>query len=540
MGDPNNQDDVLKLAESIKESGRPPFECPFCNRSYQTLAGCLSHLGAAPPNNSLVPKCTVATPAAANSSIGLRAASNTPRGSGRSTPRPQSPASVARKKARLPLTYEESQRLVEVKLSDYHRVPIDDELSLEAEKCQVVDDDLTSGMYSNPGTPRGGGTPARTGGKGAVAKSKSKSKRKGASKLQSSANEESSKALIQLPVAEVEELEEAEFPDAPDRIGGYYRFLEMSQDELDDLVEYDMDEEDYHWLEMMNEQRKEEGHSSVQQSIFEHLMDRFEKECCFESHLSGYPNEANPYNIDENAVCCICNDGECHNTNAILFCDMCNLAVHQECYGVPYIPEGQWLCRRCMHSPSRVVSCVLCPNRGGAFKQTSEGRWAHMLCALWIPEVQFANPVFLEPIDNIEKIPAARWRLTCCICNRRHGACIQCSSKNCYVSFHASCAQQKGLFMKFIPCSLAEGGIKKVAYCKLHSPRRGSVTTVEEVDIEGSAEKVGEEVEHSGGEEQRDSDSSSRGLTPRASVPPIVNLPYVPQHRLVCSRRVRT
>ncbi|XP_053271346.1 bromodomain-containing protein 1 isoform X2 [Pleuronectes platessa] len=267
---------------------------------------------------------------------------------------------------------------------------------------------------------------------------------------------------------------EYNLPAVPKRPATFYKYIEKTEEELDEETEYDMDEEDYAWLELVNEKRRSEGASQVSHNVFEFLVDRFEKELHLESLDQGCEKQAA---IDEDAVCCICMDGECHNSNAILFCDMCNVAVHQECYGVPYIPEGQWLCRHCLQSPTRAADCILCPNQGGAVKKTDDDRWGHVVCALWVPEVGFSNTTFIEPIDGVSHIPPARWKLTCYLCKERGvGACIQCHKANCYTAFHVSCAQKAGLFMKMEPIKeVTDTGeptfsVKKTAYCGAHTP----------------------------------------------------------------------
>uniref|UniRef100_A0A6G1SNW8 Peregrin n=1 Tax=Aceria tosichella TaxID=561515 RepID=A0A6G1SNW8_9ACAR len=272
----------------------------------------------------------------------------------------------------------------------------------------------------------------------------------------------------------------------------YFHYKEPTQEELNNTVEYDMDLEDINWLEQFNEQNG--GTLRVTDSDFEKIMDRLEKESYFESVKSG---QGSRHDVDEDAVCAVCDIGDCHNTNVIIFCDMCDLAVHQECYGVPYIPLGQWLCKRCQLSPAQNVECCLCPNLGGAFKQTeftdfpmttdnnsdkkkhkikNKKGWAHVVCALWVPEVAFANTVFLEPIEGIENIDAARWKLKCYICNQRQkGACIQCSKPNCYQPFHVTCAKQAGLFMRISPFQYERDGetfsdVRRFAYCDKHTP----------------------------------------------------------------------
>lgn len=90
-----------------------------------------------------------------------------------------------------------------------------------------------------------------------------------------------------LPEASFSIIETWNQPDAPERPKSYYRFIEKSPDELEDEVEFDMDEDDFTWLELINKQRRFENLSEVNPESFELLMDRLEKESYFQMQSSG-------------------------------------------------------------------------------------------------------------------------------------------------------------------------------------------------------------------------------------------------------------
>ncbi|CAG2108997.1 unnamed protein product [Medioppia subpectinata] len=159
--------------------------------------------------------------------------------------------------------------------------------------------------------------------------------------------------------------------------------------------------------------------------------------------------------------------------NEMVFCDLCNICVHQACYGIVDIPEGDWLCRPCKEFGSQKnISCVLCPNFGGALKPTSSSKqWAHVSCALWVPEVSIGCVSTMEPITKIKQIPQTRWNLICSLCNVKQGAPIQCSVKTCKIAYHVICAFNHKLKMKAIVESDKTKGVKLKSYCKKHTEK---------------------------------------------------------------------
>lgn len=188
----------------------------------------------------------------------------------------------------------------------------------------------------------------------------------------------------------------------------------------------------------------------------------------------------------DDSICHVCFDGSSTETNSILFCDGCNTAMHQFCYGISEVPEGNYFCDRCRAIQSvsddpevlfeadehgrDAVTCCLCPLYHGAIKPTTDGRWVHLCCALWSKDAIIENldemgPVNLsavsaEPMIFDKRIVPDEQAVnvgsalcshsqTCVICGVRGGLLTACYSvdEQCDMLFHPLCAWFEGYFI---------------------------------------------------------------------------------------------
>ena len=175
---------------------------------------------------------------------------------------------------------------------------------------------------------------------------------------------------------------------------------------------------------------------------------------------------------DMEAVCCICNDGEVTPDNQIIFCESCDVAIHQLCYGVEKIPSEDYYCLACRHlgrdkdkqedhvaneKPVPLpVMCQLCPHKGGALIRSNVpsspddtgklGKWVHVVCAKWQGLV-FVNPRKHDLIEDYTELRDSfrRMRIHCFLCQGERGCMNQCRRAGCNNWIHVLCARSSGL-----------------------------------------------------------------------------------------------
>ncbi|KPP62463.1 hypothetical protein Z043_119354, partial [Scleropages formosus] len=230
-------------------------------------------------------------------------------------------------------------------------------------------------------------------------------------------------------------------------------FVEMDMSKswsLQRLSHYDLDDMDLYWLEELNVELEEMGEDGGGLGI----------------------------EYDEDDVRDTCRSPDSEEGNDMVFCDKCNICVHQACYDIAEVLEGCWLCTTCNLGID--PQCLLCPTKGGAMKATRAGtKWAHISYALWIPEVH-PNPR-MEPIIEVSCIPPQPLSAGLQYDGEHpsflnidpYHSPLECSVKSCVIPFHVICAFKHSLEMTILD---AANEVKFKSYCLKHSkPKMGTV-----------------------------------------------------------------
>jgi NuA3 HAT complex component NTO1 len=188
--------------------------------------------------------------------------------------------------------------------------------------------------------------------------------------------------------------------------------------------------------------------------------------------VAAQEQEQEPVEDDDGVRCAVCASTDGDPSDPIVFCDGCDLMVHASCYGNPLaqaIPDGDWFCSLCFAKKSKPAvrrrSCCLCPASGGAMKRTTEGKWAHISCALLVPEVFFRDPDGRDGID-CSRVPAHRFAKDCYICEGNKGCALECSQPKCGLGFHVSCGLGAGLCIEY---QEGKSGAIVAGFCREHT-----------------------------------------------------------------------
>jgi hypothetical protein len=225
----------------------------------------------------------------------------------------------------------------------------------------------------------------------------------------------------------------------------YIKYIEK---DFDEIIEYEIDSEDEEFLNHINQDKTQK---IVTEEILEEIIDTLEKQVFYEKNNNlkyfdffNLENKKNFCEYQKENFCCICGNNDVQGDNELVCCIKCNILVHQQCYRIKNvdIENYNWLCDACKCDATD-IKCSICNKFGGAFKATNEGEWAHVICALCIPDLSIIstseNCDIIQGIDHLKL--NEQFSMICSLCGTV-GICIQCQWPECNTVFHPSCASK--------------------------------------------------------------------------------------------------
>eukprot|EP01129_Flabellula_baltica_P006841 TRINITY_DN2611_c0_g1_i1.p1 TRINITY_DN2611_c0_g1~~TRINITY_DN2611_c0_g1_i1.p1 ORF type:complete len:683 (+),score=130.99 TRINITY_DN2611_c0_g1_i1:37-2085(+) len=270
------------------------------------------------------------------------------------------------------------------------------------------------------------------------------------------------KAMKRAPVAIVRDIDDFEPFGYFERDSVYFRSSYNSEITENNIVDYELDSDDEEWLSDYNEDK-----CILKENVMEEVLDILEKKAFSNSQdsLTSSVSESILETLEslQDSDCCVCLDGYSEDVNRIVFCDGCNMGVHQCCYGLPSIPQGVWHCRRCSeHLKIDNTKCVFCHQTSGAMRQTVHGNWGHIQCGLFLDGISFTEPNCGGEIEYRKSLKKYQSDTPCMVCSKT-GFMLQCNNEYCNKTFHVTCGQRE----KFV---ILLDDTSTVCWCAKHTP----------------------------------------------------------------------
>ncbi|GAA6086514.1 protein Jade-3, partial [Tachysurus ichikawai] len=106
---------------------------------------------------------------------------------------------------------------------------------------------------------------------------------------------------------------------------GYVNIKELAEA----MCRYDLDDTDLYWLQHLNMELLHMGEGTVDELTMERTMEALERKCHDNMNHAIETEEGLGIEYDEDVICDVCRSPDSEEGNDMVFCDKCNICVHQ-------------------------------------------------------------------------------------------------------------------------------------------------------------------------------------------------------------------